>query len=77
MSLLCSIVKKPHNGSLRSVICSFTSSDVLDFYEFFYELHQESFHCHQGVLDEEDDGPFLNSAHRSPSNPVGLGSMRC
>ena len=22
----------------------------------FYELHQESFHCHQDVLDEEDDG---------------------
>ena len=22
----------------------------------FYELHQESFHCHHDVLDEEDDG---------------------
>ena len=31
-----------------------TSSEVLDFDEF-YELHQESFHFHHDVLDEEDD----------------------
>ena len=38
------------------VLCySFTSSEVLDF-DKFYELHQESFHCHHDVLDEEDDG---------------------
>ena len=35
---------------------SFTSSEVLDFLLIFHELHQESFHCHQDVLDEEDDG---------------------
>ena len=28
----------------------------LTFLEEFYELHQESFHCHHDVLDEEDDG---------------------
>ena len=28
---------------------------MLDFYDF-NELHQESFHCHHDVLDEEDDG---------------------
>ena len=33
----------------------FTSSEVPDFDEF-YELHQESFHCHHDVLEEEDDG---------------------
>ena len=25
-------------------------------FDEFYELHQESFHCHQDVLNEEDDG---------------------
>ena len=33
---------------------NFTSSEVLDFE--IHELHQESFHCHHDVLDEEDDG---------------------
>ena len=28
----------------------FTSSEVLDFDEFFYELQQWSFHCHHDVL---------------------------
>ena len=54
VSLLSSFVKKLHNGFHRSICCSFTSSDVLDLK--FYEFHQESFHCHQDVLDEEDDG---------------------
>ena len=31
VSLLSSFVKKWHNGSHRSICCSFTSSDVLDF----------------------------------------------
>ena len=31
-----------------------TSSEVLDFDEF-YELHQESFHFHHDVLDEDND----------------------
>ena len=56
VSILSSFVKKLHNGSHRSLRCSFTSSDVLDFLLIFHELHQESSHCHQDVLDEEDDG---------------------
>ena len=31
-------------------------SSVADFFVNCHELHQESFHCHQDVLDEEDDG---------------------
>ena len=31
-------------------------SSVADFLVNYHELHQESFHCHQDVLDEEDDG---------------------
>ena len=55
VSLLSNFVKKLHNWSPRSFCCSFTSSYVLDFLWIFHELHQESFHCHQDVLDEEDD----------------------
>ena len=35
VTLLSSFVKKLHNGTPRSICCSFTSSDVLDFYFFF------------------------------------------
>ena len=35
VSLLSSFVKKLHNGSPRSTSCSFTSSDVLDFWWIF------------------------------------------
>ena len=55
VSLLSSFVKKLHNGSLRCICRSFTSTDVL-VCNVFYELHQESHHCHHDVLDEEDDG---------------------
>ena len=45
---------------------------MLDFDEF-YELHQESFHCHHDVLDEEDDGCHFWYCQKgigvSPSSP--------
>ena len=56
VSLLSSLVMKSHNGSPRSICSSFTSSDAVWLVLHFHELHQESFHCHQDVLDEEDDG---------------------
>ena len=59
VSLLSRFVKKLHNGSPSSFCCSFTSSDVLGFLMNFYGVHQESFLCHQDVLDEEDDGCHL------------------
>ena len=58
VSLLSSFVKKSHNGSLHSICRSFTTSDVLAFWWFFNEFHQESFHCHQDVLDEDDGCHF-------------------
>ena len=45
-------MKKSHNGSSRSICRSFKSFDVLDFCEF----DELQFHCHQDVLDEEDEG---------------------
>ena len=33
VSILSNFVKKLHNGSHRSICCSFTSSDVVDFYK--------------------------------------------
>ena len=46
-------VRKRHNGSPLSALYM---SSVADFTVNCHELHQESFHCHQDVLDEEDDG---------------------
>ena len=55
---LSSLVRKPlQQFALFCDAAHVTSSEELDFDEF-YELHQESFHCHHDVLDEEDECHF-------------------
>ena len=52
----------------------------LTFLMNFYELHQESFHCHQGILSEEGDDAISDIA-REESVRVALlqthGGKRC
>ena len=45
---------KYEEAAQRVILCAALSRTQMCL--TFYELHQESFHCHQDVLDEEDDG---------------------
>ena len=53
-------MKKPLNGSLRSRIAAPSRAQRCFNLMNFYELHQESFHRHHDMLDEENDGSERN-----------------